>query len=611
MTTSSAAFVKAPPFPVMSFQNMAIRDSPADSSSGATAGTSKSSVSSAPVGSGESLNMYLNALGLTEADSRPTQGAFEEIRTTPLFSWQVKKRAARSLHPSPATFTRGAPGPQSMVNFGQYALLGQELESATRYGLPDTAKPIFLNTDAPWSAFLCGSQGSGKSYTLSCILEGCMLPHPSIGKLPQPLAGILFHYDPHNSNHPCEAAYLSSHIPVTVLVSPSNYWERLHVYKQVPGGGIKVRPMMLQDKHLNVQRMRRLMAFRESDGSVPLYMEVIVRILRDMAVESKGGRGLGYADFLRRLDREEDFTKMQKGPMNLRLNLLDSFMSTRYAAKKSFGLSKDAMSENLFATTPGTLTIVDLSDPFIDPGSACSLFDMCLALFLEHDTKLGRVVALDEAHKFMTTTDASNDFTESLLQLIREQRHKGARIVISTQEPTISPRLLDLCSMTLVHRFTSPAWLNALRSHLAGASDFANDNPGAQKRSKQDLMDEIVNLRVGESLLFSPSAMLDVVEGAASQGLAANGGMGTAQNSRFAGLNTAGKEVEVNVDAQYHSLRGDVIVSSKAFPGVMHDREPGYGAIAKLGMQHIKFRTRPRLTADGGRSILASTGVGR
>lgn len=69
----------------------------------------------------------------------------------------------------------------------------------------------------------------------------------------------------------------------------------------------------------------------------------------------------------------------------------------------------------------------------------------------------------------MGESDAANEFTGSLLKAIREQRHKNVRVIIATQEPTISPKLLDLCSITLVHRFRSPDWLSVLKAHLAGA----------------------------------------------------------------------------------------------------------------------------------------------
>jgi hypothetical protein len=61
-------------------------------------------------------------------------------------------------------------------------------------------------------------------------------------------------------------------------------------------------------------------------------------------------------------------------------------------------------------------------------------------------------------------------FTNTLLSTIRLQRHLGTRIIISTQEPSISSALLDLSSVTIVHRFTSPEWMRCLQAHLAAAA---------------------------------------------------------------------------------------------------------------------------------------------
>ena len=103
----------------------------------------------------------------------------------------------------------------------------------------------------------------------------------------------------------------------------------------------------------------------------------------------------------------------------------------------------------------------------------------------------------------MTATSSSSKFTESLLKLIREQRHQALRVIIATQEPTISPALLDLSSLTIVHRFTSPSWLTVLKSHLAGMSVEGETS----KRDIAGIFKLIVNLEAGQALLFSPSAM--------------------------------------------------------------------------------------------------------
>ena len=103
----------------------------------------------------------------------------------------------------------------------------------------------------------------------------------------------------------------------------------------------------------------------------------------------------------------------------------------------------------------------------------------------------------------MTDTPASAALTESLLTTVRQQRHYGARILISTQEPSISPRLIDLCSMVVIHRFQSPDWFAILRRHISTADD------GKGSAMAKELFQRIVGLRTGQALVFAPSAILE------------------------------------------------------------------------------------------------------
>ncbi|KAI9692098.1 MAG: hypothetical protein M1812_008534, partial [Candelaria pacifica] len=68
--------------------------------------------------------------------------------------------------------------------------------------------------------------------------------------------------------------------------------------------------------------------------------------------------------------------------------------------------------------------------------------------------------------------------------------------------------------MTIVHRFTSPDWLRTLETHLAGATALSGSS---DKSNIKEIFQTIVNLDVGEALLFSPSAMLDVGKEGAHQ----------------------------------------------------------------------------------------------
>ena len=145
---------------------------------------------------------------------------------------------------------------------------------------------LFVNINAPWSAFICGSQGSGKSHTLSCMLEGALTPS-GLGPLENPLAGMVFHYDKFTgfaADQHCEAICLNStSIRVTVLVSASSFHRLKGVYEDVrnlPSNAPKpvVAPLLLKEKHLNIERMMKLMAVDEKEGKNSLYMEVSDRI---------------------------------------------------------------------------------------------------------------------------------------------------------------------------------------------------------------------------------------------------------------------------------------------------------------------------------------------
>jgi hypothetical protein len=153
----------------------------------------------------------------------------------------------------------------------------------------------------------------------------------------------------------------------------------------------------------------------------------------------------------------------------------------------------------------------------------------------------------------MKDTTEANNLTNTLLSSIRLQRHLGVRVFISTQEPTISPKLLDLCSITIVHRFSSPDWLRCLRLHLP-ALDHEDEENG-QKVNVRTVFNKIVRLRVGEALLFAPSAIIGVVNGKEENGAA-------------------------DVDDQLQ--------------------------VNKLGVGYLKIKIRARVTEDGGKSVLAN-----
>lgn len=156
----------------------------------------------------------------------------------------------------------------------------------------------------------------------------------------------------------------------------------------------------------------------------------------------------------------------------------------------------------------------------------------------------------------MADSSGASKLTDSLLSVIRLQRHSACRVIIATQEPTISPKLLDLCSFTLVHRFTSPDWFKTIKAHLIpAAAATEGSSASGSGLGLGSMMSQIADLNAGEALLFAPSAMLQV-------------------------------------DHLTDEKNGEEVVVSRR--------------VKKLGMEYWSVRIRARVTADGGKSIMAS-----
>jgi DNA phosphorothioation-dependent restriction protein DptH len=56
---------------------------------------------------------------------------------------------------------------------------------------------------------------------------------------------------------------------------------------------------------------------------------------------------------------------------------------------------------------------------------------------------------------------------QAIVDTVRVMRHEGMRVLISTQSPTtMPPELLELTSMTILHRFQSAEWAKYLSSKV-------------------------------------------------------------------------------------------------------------------------------------------------
>ena len=138
---------------------------------------------------------------------------------------------------------------------------------------------LFLNTQEPFCVLVAGAPGAGKSHTLACILESCLVPFAPVTRLPRsPMSALVLHYDEGSGaagslSSACEAAGLvvpfeipgSAVAPpalpkerLVVLASPGYYRQRRALYADLHRG-CAVRPLLLRWSALSADHIRKLL----------------------------------------------------------------------------------------------------------------------------------------------------------------------------------------------------------------------------------------------------------------------------------------------------------------------------------------------------------------
>lgn len=130
---------------------------------------------------------------------------------------------------------------------------------------------------------MCGVQGSGKSHTVSVLLENMFISNCKyIGSLERPLSGLVLHFGEGGpSSRPCEASWVGvpsfrgiDTPPVRVYVSRSSLNTMRTVYAPL-GSRVTVEPLLFSEAELDAEAFLSMMAVGSSD-SAPLYVQIIL-----------------------------------------------------------------------------------------------------------------------------------------------------------------------------------------------------------------------------------------------------------------------------------------------------------------------------------------------
>jgi len=309
---------------------------------------------------------------------------------------------------------------------------------------------------------LFGVQGFGKSYTLGVIAEMASVQNTGVNVLPSPLATVIFHFHKSDAYEPEYVTAVSPNRKTSeidrllaeygarpkglndvVLLAPEAKVERRR--SEYPG--VTVEPIKFSSAELGAESWKFLLGAYGNDS---LYIRQLVAIMR------RHREGLTLDTFRQEL-KEADLPKAAQRLAEDRLALAAPYIDD---CRRLGELLR-----------PGRTVIVDLRDEWIEKDEALGLFVVMLRIFAasRHEGReFSKLVVFDEAHKYISESDLISQVVET----IREMRHQATSVIIASQDPLSVPRaIIELTSVLILHRMTSPQWLKHLRGAIVALNE--------------------------------------------------------------------------------------------------------------------------------------------
>ena len=380
-------------------------------------------------------------------------GRADESQETGATAMPVRAQPEPVVEPAPPAEDTDRPSAGDRPDYD--AVLGVT-GSSPQFGLlgETSGRKIALDLNQTHTISLFGVQGGGKSYTVGSVVEMACMSVEGVNALPNPLAGVIFHYSSTLDYRPeftsmaapnCGDAEVAALLDrygaspqglsdLVILAPAAKVEERRAEYP-----GIEVLPIAFAAAELKVSHWKFLMG---AVGSQSMYIRQLTLIMKKLRGEltlaalRQGVQDSGLSDYLKELAL-------------LRLEFAEDYIDD---ARRLTDILR-----------PGHLVIVDLRDEFIDKDEALGLFVVLLQMFAEttyQGRRFNKLVVFDEAHKYID----SPDLVAGLVEVVREMRHKGTSIMVASQDPPSVPTsLIELSTQIILHKFNSPAWLKHIQ----------------------------------------------------------------------------------------------------------------------------------------------------
>lgn len=309
---------------------------------------------------------------------------------------------------------------------------------------------------------LFGVQGFGKSYTLGVISEMASARNSGVNVLPSPLATVIFHFHKSDAYEPeyvtavepnqktseidrlfAEYGARPKGLEDVVLLAPEAKVEARR--REYPG--VTVEPIKFSSAELGAESWKFLMG---AVGNTSLYVRQIVDIMQSYGSE------LTLADLEKEIE-DADFSKSDRRFAEIRLRLAKRFIDDGVRLRD--------------VLRPGRTLIVDMRDEWMEKDQALGLFLVIMNTLAQAEaegTLFNKLMVFDEAHKYISESGLIGE----VVAMIREMRHWATSVVIASQDPLSVPRaIIELTSVLVLHRMTSPQWLKHLRSAIVSLND--------------------------------------------------------------------------------------------------------------------------------------------
>lgn len=334
----------------------------------------------------------------------------------------------------------------------QYGLLGRS-----------GSQTVAIDLNGCNTISLFGVQGFGKSYTLGAIAEMASKQNAGVNVLQSPLATVIFHFHKSDAYEPEYVAAVEPNrkksevdrllaeyganamgLDDVVLLAPEAKVEQRR--REIPG--VTVEPIKFSAAELGAESWKFLLGAYGNDS---LYIRQLVSIMR------RHREGLSIETFRHEIENA-DLPSASRRLAEDRLRIAEPYIDDELR-----------LSDLL---RPGRTVIVDLRDEWVEKDEALGLFVVMLRIFAASRYKnreFNKLVVFDEAHKYISESSLIGQVVET----IREMRHQATNVIIASQDPLSVPRaIIELSSILILHRITSPQWLKHLRTAIVALEDM-------------------------------------------------------------------------------------------------------------------------------------------